>query len=336
MKTAVIIPNWNGEDFLGDAIDSLLKQTSQCTPVVVDNGSHDRSREIIESYGGKIVALYNKTNLGFTGGVNKGIKWALEQGYEAVALLNNDAVADTYWLESLERELKPPVGMVTSCIMTMDRSHIDTTGDQMTVWGLPYPRNRDTPVKDNRHLGKNELIFSASGGATLYSADMLRKTGIFDNDFFAYYEDVDLSFRAQLAGYKILYIPRAVVYHRINATSRRMKNGFMTYQSFKNMPMVLLKNLPKGLKHRVWPRFWFAYTMFFFSALTRGEGWSALKGFGKFISLIPKKLRERKRILKNMQVTSSYILDIMTHDLPENAHKLRKIRGAWWKIRGKE
>lgn len=334
MKTAVVIPNFNGEDFLGEAIDSILAQSAPNTLVVVDNDSHDHSREILKKYGDKVVTIFNQTNLGFTGGVNTGIRYALENGFEAVALFNNDAVADPNWLKSLQIELKNDVGISTGMIRSKDNKTIDSTGDILTVWGLSYPRGRGKPVNTNSHTYA-ENVFGASGGASLYSCKMLKEIGLFDEDFFAYYEDVDISFRAQLAGCKVRYSPAAISYHRISATSSRMSKGFRTYHSVKNMPLLVCKNTPSGLRHIIYPRFYLAYTLFLGSALLRGEGWSAFKGFLANVFLLPKKLMERKKIQANKKVGNSYILSILTHDLPENAHKLRKLRALWWKLRGK-
>src|SRR6201999_312952 len=91
---------------------------------------------------------------------------------------------------------------------------------------------------------KQTAVFVASGGASLYRIKMLQEIGLFDEDFFAYYEDVDLSFRAQLAGWKVAYAPRAVAYHQIGATSGHIK-GFTTYQTIKNLPLLFYKNVPR-------------------------------------------------------------------------------------------
>lgn len=334
MKTAVVIPNFNGEDFLGEAIDSILAQSAPNTLIVVDNDSHDHSREILKKYGDKVVTIFNQKNLGFTGGVNTGIRYALENGFEAVALFNNDAIADKDWLKELQKELNNDTGISTGMIRSSDNKTIDSTGDILTVWGLSYPRGRGKPVSTNPNTCA-EYVFGASGGATLYSTEMLQQIGPMDDDFFAYYEDVDISFRAQLAGWKVRYSPAAVSYHRISATSSRMSRGFRTYHSVKNMPMLIRKNTPSGLRRIIYPRFFLAYTMFLGKALFRGEGWAAFKGFWSSIFLIPKKMSERKQIQAAKKVSNSYILSILTHDLPENARKLRRLRSLWWKLRGK-
>lgn len=330
MKTVVIIPNWNGAEFIGQCIDSLLAQTVPLTVLVVDNGSTDASRDILKSYGDKIVTIYREKNYGFTGGVNPGLEYAIEHNFKAAALLNNDATVEPTWLEELTKKLSGNIGVTTSLILSHDGQKIDTTGDTLTIWGLPYPRGRGLLVT-SLNSPSDELVFGASGGASLYSVEMLKQIGLFDQDFFAYYEDVDISFRAQLAGWKVLFVPNARVYHRIGATSSKIK-GFTTYHTFKNLRLVVIKNTPKSLRHIIYPRFYIAYSVFQLKALFSSNAFQMLRGSFDGLRLTPKKIRERKHILGNQTVTDEYIYSILTHDLPENSSKLRALRSLWWKL----
>jgi len=332
MKTAVIVPNWNGEDFLKSCLDSLLAQTVPTIVVVVDNGSSDGSRKLLESYGDKIITIYREKNYGFTGGVNPGLEYAIDHGYDAAALLNNDAMVEPDWLENLQKNLKDNIGITTSLILSHDGKTIDTTGDTLTIWGLPYPRSRSKPAESAPK--KNEYIFGASGGASLYSIEMLREIGLFDQDFFAYYEDIDISWRAQLAGWKVLFVPSARVYHHISGTSSKHK-GFARYHTFKNLRLLIIKNTPRSLRHIIYPRFYVAYTTFQLKALFSRDALAMLRGSFMGLWLTPKKLRERKKILANQKVSDEYLLGMMTHDLPENSDKLRTLRTWWWKLKGK-
>jgi GT2 family glycosyltransferase len=163
---------------------------------------------------------------------------------------------------------------------------------------------------------------------------MLKEIGLFDEDFFAYYEDVDLSFRAQLAGWKVAYEPKAIVYHATGSTSNRIP-GFTTYQTLKNLPWVYWKNVPSPLFYKMFPRIFIAYWSFFFSALARGAVMPALKGAFMAHMLMPKKLFQRIKIQRNRKVSVAYIDSMLVHDLPPNAHRLRKLRAVYWKLRGK-
>lgn len=330
---AVVIPNWNGADHLADCLDSLLAQTVPVRIIVVDNGSVDGSLKLLEGYENIEVILHD-TNKGFAGGVNAGFRRALEDDLQYVATLNNDAVADKDWLKELVTNLdnNPRVGIATAKILTSNGKRLDSTGDYLTVWGLPYPRGRHESDVD-AYDGQTD-VFAASGGASLYRVKTLREVGLFDEDFFAYYEDVDLSFRTQLAGWKVRFVPTAIVHHKIGATSGKLK-GFTVYQTMKNQPLLLYKNLPGKYWWKVGWRFTLAHTLFFLRAVGRGRGWSALKGDLKGTYLVFKKHFERQRIKQLKQVSDAYIWSMLVHDLPPNARNLRRLRGLWWKLRGK-
>jgi GT2 family glycosyltransferase len=326
--TYVVVPNWNGADRLGACLDSLRAQTQKHQVVVVDNGSVDRSVEIIEKNYPEIILIKHKKNLGFTGGVNAGIQLAMKQQGEYVALLNNDAVAEKEWLGSLVDFLDDnhETGIATSKICDQKKTHLDSTGDIYTIWGLPYPRGRGEIYGDQ--YDKDRWIFGASGGASIYRLKMLEQIGLFDEDFFAYYEDIDISFRAQLAGWKVAYVPAAEVYHEIGATSSKIK-GFATYHTLKNLPMLMWKNVPWALMPKVFPRFALLYFSISASALSRGQLVPVVKGVSISVLLWPKKLAQRYIIQHSRQVSARYIDNIIAQDLPPNAAKLRKLRAVW-------
>jgi GT2 family glycosyltransferase len=331
LKPYVVIPNWNGAHDLPKCLDSLLDQTLSCHIIVVDNGSTDGSLELLKKEYPEVEVLVLAKNHGFAGGVNTGAKKALEDGAKYVALLNNDAPADKKWLESLVEKLEQDskLGIATSKILSVDSIFLDSTGDYYTIWGLPYPRGRnETGI--NKY-DSDTVIFGASGGASLYRTEMLKEIGLFDEDFFAYYEDVDLSFRAQLGGWKVAYAPKAIVYHQIGATSGKIK-GFTTYQTLKNLPLLMWKNVPARLMLKVFPRFVLAYFMFWGRALSRGQVWPSTKGVAMSILLWPKKLVQRYKIQKYRKVSVDYIDSLIVHDLPPNAHNLRSLRAKWWKL----
>jgi GT2 family glycosyltransferase len=332
--TAVVIPNWNGLASLGDCIDSLLKQTLKTTIIVVENGSIDGSLEFLKSTYPQVQLVVNKKNLGFAGGVNSGIRLAVEKGTKFIALFNNDALADKKWLESLYDTINSnnELGIVTSKITTIDGSYLDSTGDFYTTWGLPYPRGRDE--KELNKYDNDTVIFAASGGASIYRTSMLNEIGLFDEDFFAYYEDVDISFRAQLYGWKVGYEPKAVAYHSIGVTSGKIK-GFTTYQTMKNLPMLFWKNVPLSLMPKMLPRFKFAYYSFLFSAFQRKQGLPAIKGIIASVFFIPKKTIQRYKIQNHRKVSVGYIRSVLVYDLPPNARKLKALRAKWWRITGR-
>ncbi len=334
-KVTVVVPNWNGREEVGDCLKSLEKQTLKAHIIVVDNGSIDGSLQHIKKYFKKVELIEHAENKGFAGGVNAGIKKAMQDGARYVALLNNDAIAAKTWIEELARALdeNDSVGIVTCKLMDAAKTHLDSTGDYYTTWGLPYPRGRGEPVSDK--YDRETAVLGGSGGASMYRSALFEDVGLFDEDFFAYYEDVDISLRAQLAGWKVRYEPKAVAYHQIGATSGKIK-GFTTYQTMKNLPLLLWKNVPGQYLWRVLPRFTFAYCLFFARAVQRGHGKMALQGWLKSWQLLPLKLIERHEIQSARGVSAKYIWTLMPHDLPPNARALRKIRGKWWQFTGRK
>ncbi len=332
-KVAVVIPNWNGANSLTKCLDSLTSQSVKPLLIVVDNGSSDNSLSIIRKYK-YLELIQHDVNKGYAGGVNPGFKFAIENNYDYVAAFNNDAVADRSWLEELINCLdrNVDVGIATSKILNEEGDKLDSTGDYYTVWGLPYPRGRGE--EDINKYDHKTNIFAASGGASLFRVGMLKQIGLFDEDFFAYYEDVDLSFRAQLAGWKVKYVPTAIVHHQIGATSSKVK-GFTTYQTLKNLPLLLSKNVPSKYFFKVAIRFKLAYLMFILRSVSRLQFVPVFKGVAMAILLLPKAVGERRRIQTTRVVPDEYIWANIVHDLPPNAHSLRLLRSKWWALRGK-
>lgn len=330
-KVSVVVPNWNGAEQLPACLNSLLDQSLKPQIIVVDNGSSDGSIELLRKKYSGVQVIARDKNYGFTGGVNPGIKAAIEGGGKYVALLNNDAVADPGWLKALVGVLDQAekAGVVTSKIVNHTGEYIDSTGDFYTTWGLPYPRGRREANLSK--YDQDRLIFGASGGASLYRVKMLEEIGLFDDDFFAYYEDVDLSFRAQLAGWQVVFASDAKVNHYIGATSGRI-SGFATYHTMKNLPMLFWKNVPWRLIPAMLPRFKLAYLGLLTSAIARGEGWPAFKGLAVFLALLPKKLVQRHKIQSTKKLTTEQVSALLVHDLPPNAHKLRRLRSLWWRL----
>lgn len=324
-KVAIVVLNYKGLKDTLECIKSLQRQTyKNAHLVIVENGSYDgSSNKLRQLESDQIMVICNDKNLGFTGGVNTGIRWALANGYDYIALFNNDAIANKDWLRNLElAATKHESGITTGLLLTEDGQRIDSTGEQYSIWGLPFPRSRGCKRSDAPKAG---YVFGATGGATLYSAGMLREIGLFDERFFAYYEDVDISFRAQLAGWKVYYEPEAIAYHKIGQTSKRMRSGFAVYQTFKNLPMVYVKNVPGGLLWPVGIRLATAYWLMLANAIVHGNGWPAVRGM--LVALInePRNWFIRWNIQHSRKVSNEYIKDLLWNDLPPDQTGLRKL-----------
>jgi len=240
----VIIPNYNGKHFLKDCFDSLNLQNHIFKVIVVDNGSDDGSANFIKENYPEFSVLENKENLGFAKAVNQGIN-ASETEY--IFLLNNDVKLKENCISNLIDCIKEDedIFAVASKMIQYGRDKIDDAGDEYTLLGWTKKVGENKP--SNQYNNRKE-VFSACAGAALYRQKILDKIGYFDENFFAYMEDVDISYRARIHGFKCIYCPQAVVYHHASGTSGSRYNQFKTRLAARNNVYVPYKNMP-------WPQF---------------------------------------------------------------------------------
>ena len=243
---SVIIPNWNGARYLPACLDALRRQTYPAFEViVVDNASTDGSRALLQRDYPEVRLLALERNRGFAGGVNAGIR--ASRG-EIVALLNNDTEADPRWLAELSRALQrhPEAGAAASKMLLFDRRDtIHSAGDAFRTDG--QPANRGVWQKDMGQFDREEFVFGGCGGAVAYRRAMLDEIGLLDESFFLNCEDVDLAWRAQLAGWRCIYVPTAIVYHYLSATGGGVT---ASYYTGRNTLWVLAKDVPGPILRR--------------------------------------------------------------------------------------
>lgn len=327
-RLAVVVLNWNDITETQECLASLWKQTEKNFDIIlVDNGSIEEGTDEFLADAeatDRITVLRNDVNKGFAGGVNTGIRHAVANDYSHVALFNNDAVADKDWLHELvTAATEQNSGITTGLLLHRDGTTIDSTGDYCSNWGLPFPRSRGQLADTAPESGE---VFSGSGGASLYNIEMLHKIGLFDETFFAYYEDTDISFRAQLYGYKVYYTNKAIAYHKQGATSSKLP-GFTVKQTFKNLPLFLTKNIPTGLLLSVGSRFWLAYYLMLANAIKKGNGAAALKGYAQSIyHFWTSALPARFKIQRERTATTAEVKNMLWPDLPPDQTGLRKFR----------
>lgn len=321
MNIAVIIPNLNGVDLIAECLKSLQKQTHPAEIIVVDNGSTDDSVSLIEKEFPDITLIKLDKNYGFAGGVNAGIRMALKKNYDAVAVFNNDAVADKNWLKNLVNALSIDnrIGAAGSKQLLPDGKHIDATGNAYTIWGLPFPRGRNQI--DKGQYDDQRDIFSAPGGASLYSASMLKDVGLFDERFFAYLEEDDLSFRTRLAGWRIVYEPSARVFHAVSTTSKKL-GSFTRFHSTKNFHLLYLKNMPGWLFWKYLPLVALQSFRLALGALMHRQLLTHLRGYFAAVWLIPHALRERGRIQRSRKASISEVDGWLYHGRPPKIPQL--------------
>lgn len=327
----IVVLNWNNLADTERCLASLVNlDHPNYTLLLVDNGSTevhtDETLAQFEStYGRQLVVLRNTRNLGFAGGVNTGIRYGLEHDFDYIALFNNDAVAEPNWLSELvSTATEQGSALTTGLLLHDDGKTIDSSGDWYSTWGLPFPRGRGRAKADAPAAGR---VFGASGGASLYSAASLRDIGMFDETFFAYYEDVDISFRALLAGHKAYYQPSAIAYHKQGATSRTIP-GFAAKQTLKNLPLLYVKNVPAGLLLSIGLRFWLVYSLIAIKAVLSPNVGPALVGYLQGVWLFwTHGVPQRFKIQRQKKVSNQYVKEMLWHDLPPDQTGLRKLFG---------
>jgi GT2 family glycosyltransferase len=231
-------------------LEALRRQSySRLEVVLVDNGSTDGSLELLARDYPEVRVLALGQNLGLTGGNNAGFRAA--EG-EVLVSLNNDTEADATFVEALVGALldHPEAGMAAAKMLLFDRRDvIHSAGDGYGVDGIPF--NRGVWEHDQGQYDEPGWIFGGCGGAVAYRRALLNQVGPFDESFFMYCEDVDLNWRAQLAGWGCWYTPKAVVYHKLSATGGGTVASFYTG---RNTLWVLAKDVPTALLRKYWVR----------------------------------------------------------------------------------
>jgi GT2 family glycosyltransferase len=249
----VIIPNYNGALLLPTCLDSLRAQSRQdFTVTVVDDGSSDGSLALLTEHYIEVRVLARPQNHGLAVAVNAGIA-VTRAPY--VVLLNNDTEADPRWLDQLVSALehRPQYAFAASKLMLFDRrDHIHSAGDYYQITGEPGSRG----VWD-RDIGQYDVVsevFGPCAGAAAYRRSALESLAedgrVFDEDLVMYCEDVDLNLRARRAGLRTIFVPTAVVYHKLSATGG---GTLASYYCGRNFALVWAKNMPGPLARRHWP-----------------------------------------------------------------------------------
>jgi GT2 family glycosyltransferase len=240
LKVAVLVINYNGKHYLRECLESLKNQTySNYDVYVVDNGSVDGSVEYVKGYFPWVKIIAFKENLGFAKAYNEAIKIV---DADLIALLNNDTQVDRRWLQELvsailEDELIAAVG---SKILLYDNPQLlNHAGAKITPIGGGF--DIGLYDEDCEKYNVKKYVGAACGAAMLVRKDFFLKIKGFDEDFFAYFEDVDFCWRAWLYGHKVIYNPSSVVYHKFSGSWGR-KNPYKIFLGQRNKLMAIIKN----------------------------------------------------------------------------------------------
>jgi GT2 family glycosyltransferase len=289
--TALVL-SYNGAGLLDTALPSLLAQTYPRLAVrVIDNGSTDGTEAHVRERWPQVDVLRIPENIGVAAALNRGVQSA---DGDLVALLNNDIELNPRWLEELVAAIgeHPRAASASGKMLRFaQRDVIDAAGDGMRWSGAGFPRGGGEP--DRGQYDRAEDVFSACAGAALYRREALERVGPFDEDFFAYFEDVDWGLRAQLQGYSSRYVPTAVAYHMRGATTGRDKRRYRVPQR-RNQVWLLAKNYPVGALLRHGPEILLLQLGIAVQDLREGVFDATLRGWLQALAGLPRMLRKRR------------------------------------------
>ena len=333
-SVAVVVVNWNSGAYLNKCLEAVLLQTiSIAKIVVVDNASTDSSLALAGELLPHVKLIQQSHNAGFAAGNNIAVKVA--EGCEWIAFLNPDAFPEPDWLVRLLAAAKSrPEGALfgSRMIQALDPERLDGVGDAYHVsgvhWRIDHGQNVRSPVVHGAE------VFSVCGAAMLCRRDLFLEVGGFDESFFCYAEDVDLSFRLRLRGYRSWYVHDSLVHH-VGSASAGKRSDFAVYHGHRNLVWVYFKNMP-------WPLLWLylpqhiflnIISLIYFTAQGKGRvifaaKWAALCG-------LPRVLRERRRVQQSQRIGAREIRRMMATGwlTPYLRGGLwKELLGHWWRI----
>ena len=277
MKVSVVTPNYNGVKFLKNYFNSLNQDSEFIGEVIIiDNGSDDSSLDYIQenNFNFPVVVIKNEENLGFAPAVNQGI---LKSKYDYVFSLNNDTEIEKGSIKAMLDLIQEDdiFSVQAKMLQAGNKQLIDDAGDEynLLAWTKKIGENQNS---DN--YSQVFEIFSSCAGAALYKKSILEEIGSFDDNFFAYMEDVDLAIRSQIYGYRNLLCPDAIVYHIGSATSGSRYNEFKVKIAARNNVWTVYKNLPIPLKIINFIFLFFGFLIKYIFFLKKGFGSIYLSG----------------------------------------------------------
>lgn len=308
MKIAVIVLTFNSEKYLQELMESLqntrISDGAELQIIFVDNASKDSTLETLNQFqisNFKFQIIENDTNLGFAGGNNVGMKYALDNGADYVALLNDDTVVEPEWIQESISVFKhhPQAGAVQSLLLYWDKKDVvNSWGNQMHFLGFAYTGGNLEKWADHPEKHQVQKITYASGAAVMYSAQVLKTVGLFDESHDMYHEDTDICLRMRLYGFETYFSPQSVVYHKYQfLKENKARTGkYKYYLMERNRMYVVFKYyLPRTII--LLAPAWFVMevgTMMF--ALMRGFWREKLRAYIWIVKNMDAIMRERSKL----------------------------------------
>ncbi len=319
MRASVVIPTWNGARFLDPCLEALDRQTlgglasGAYETIVVDNGSTDATGDVLARYPAVRVVRFPR-NRGFAAAANAGIAASRT---DVIVLLNNDTEAEPGWLAALVGaiEADPRIGMATSKVRLWDRRDVlHTTGDTVDLAGSAA--NRGVWEVDRGQWDDRRAVFGANAAAAAYRRALFDDVGGFEEAFGSYLEDVDLAWRARLAGWGCVFAPDAVVYHHVSATGG---GPLASYLVARNRVWLIARDYPARLLARHWRQVLAAQARVAREALAAWRGAAAratLRGVAAGLITWPRMLPARRRIQARRRVSDQALEALLRGEAP--------------------
>lgn len=308
-QIAIIVSNYNGKRYLKDCFESLFAQTYQdCEIYLLDNASSDGSVEYTTQFFPTVKILAMEKNYGFAEGYNKAIE---RVDSEYIAMVNNDTKTDPRWLENLMEVFReyPDAAMAGSKIYFLEKPRIlNCAGKKLTYSGTGFDIGYG--LKDNERFDKRKLVGGLCGASMLVKREVFRQLGGFDTDYFLLCEDTDLCWRAWLSGYKVIYEPASVIYHRFGECIGKRESPLRIFYSQRNAILTLIKNLG-ALRLVISLNIVLAYTLvklvLYALLLKKGNFVALFKGTIAVVPLLRKAMAKRYLIQKQRKIPDRFL-----------------------------
>lgn len=330
-KISIIIITYNSATHLPRCLGCLKNQTYQNFEIIlIDNASQDKTLEIAKKYQEELnlQIIEQKQNTGFATANNLGAKMAIG---EWLVLLNADAFPQPDWLEKLLQaaEEHPEFAAFSSRQLSAENPEIlDGAGDAYHINGMAWRWYISYPA--NEYGLQTREVFTACAAAAMYQREAFLDVGGFDEDYFAYFEDVDLGFRLRLRGYRTLYVADAVVAHVGSSTFGKQSN-FAFYHVHRNLIWAFIKNMPSALLWRYLPHHLFANFIYLAYYSLRLPGKAIWKGKIDALRNIKPILAKRKEIQALRRASIEEIDRVFEHGLLQPYTLKIYLRRAWKK-----
>lgn len=322
MSVTAVVLTLDGRELLERMLRTLVAQDDEHLRVIVlDDGSSDGTPEWLRREWPQVEVFVNETNIGVARSFNRAVEIA--RGSDYLALLNNDLELAPDYVSRVVAALEahPEAASANGKMRrARDRAVLDGAGDQLMWSSITTRRGWGEP--DRGQYDEPDEVFSACGGAAVYRMAAFDDVGGFDEDFFAYMEDIDWGFRAQLRGWTARYVPEAEVFHVGGATTSR-KAGFYARLQRRNTLLVIVKDYPGGALLRHLPRIVVHHVRWLLASMREGSGRDHLAAWGGALALLPVALRKRRAIQSGRRVDVARLDAVIS---PEPGRDLPKRR----------